>query len=45
MRRIRQDDVCAVAGEDAAAIAVKGDADAVATQEAVEQAKIALGGF
>src|SRR6185437_9118239 len=34
-----------VAGEDAAAIAVKGDRDAVASQEALEQVKIALGGF
>lgn len=34
-----------VAGEDAAAVAVEGDRDAIAAQEAVEQAKIAFGGF
>ena len=37
--------VIVVAGEDAAAIAVEGDRDAVAAQEALEQAEIALGGF
>src|SRR5579862_2531593 len=34
-----------VAGEDAAAITVEGDGDAVALQEALEQVEIALGGF
>jgi len=37
--------VIVIAGEDAAAIAVEGDGDAIAAQEALEQAKIALGGF
>ena len=34
-----------VASEDAAAIAVEGDGDAEAAQEALEQAEVALGGF
>ena len=37
--------VIVIAGEDAAVIAVEGERDAVAAQEALEQAKIALGGF
>ena len=37
--------VIVVADEDAAAIAVEGDGDAVAAQEALQQAEIALGGF
>ena len=37
--------VIVVASEDATAIAVEGDGDAVAAQEALEQAEIALGGF
>jgi len=37
--------VIVVAGEDTAAIAVEGEGDAVAAQEAVEQAEIALGSF
>ncbi len=37
--------VIVVAGEDAAAIAVEGDGDTEAAQEALEQAEIALGGF
>src|SRR5579863_4813422 len=37
--------VIVIAGEDAAAIAIEGDGDAIAAQEALEQAKIALGGF
>lgn len=37
--------VMVVASEDPAAIAVEGDGDALAAQEALEQAKVALGGF
>ena len=37
--------VIVVASEDAAAIAVEGDGNAVAAQQALEQAEIALGGF
>ena len=37
--------VLVVASEDAAAIAVEGDGDAVAAQQALQQAEIALGSF
>jgi hypothetical protein len=37
--------VVVIAGEDAAAIAVEGEGDAVAAQEALEKVEVALGGF
>ena len=37
--------VIVIAGEDAAAIAIEGDGNAVAAQEALEKVEIALGGF